>query len=352
MPPSAPLPALLVFAQALAAGGARVQARQGAARQLADAEAASDDLANESGVYDYAGLAASAFDFDEEYASQKPWIREILHKFDAVSTEAEDELRERDGPSSDFKTQGPRTFVLTVGGPGAGKSYAMNEIFEGKTQVGQALGPRGDYVIVNADDSREESPAFKEILRVASTEHKALPRNLVQDSHLEFLEQGRKVTGRHWIQIGREYTQGHVVGRMFDRKGRTSVVYDSVCGEVHYCKHLLDSAKRAGFERLAIVSVDVEPECAVYRAGDLRAAKTGRTVPAHYVRKAHAQAKHNVPLLVEEAKRLMPDGWLALTSSPREGSALDEHHCPTATTYAASPRIPHTSGRTWSGWLR
>lgn len=300
--------------------------------QVGSAANASDS-AFEEAAYDYAGLAASAFDFDDEDASEKPWIREILGREQAVNTEAEEELKQRNDRKSTFEVHGPRTFVLTVGGPGTGKSFATGKVLGGETELGLALGPREDYVAVNPDDTREESPAFKEILRVAEAEGKKLPRNLVQDSNLKFLV-GKSVRAASWVAVGREYTQGHLLGKVFDKKGRTGVVYDSVCGTVDFCKQLLQKAVKAGYQRLAVVSVDVDPDCAVYRAGELRAQQTGRTVPESYVRWARGAAGRNLPKLVEEARKLMPQSWVAVASSPKAGEALDEHRCPTASSYA------------------
>jgi len=330
--PSSSLSALVLLLQMMEAASARLGVRQD--DWLLDGMLSNtSNLAGYDLAYDYSGLATSAYNFDNEEASHKPWIRGILQKFEALNTAAAREIHRRNSKSSSLTLHGPRTFVLTVGGPGNGKSYALNEILDGTNSLGLPLGPRADFVVMTADEIREDSPAFREILRMAKTENKSLPRNLVQDSNLEFLVRGRMRNGKNWLQLGGAYLQTSALRNVFKKHGKTSIVYDTMCATAGFCERILLRARRAGYERLALFIVNVDPDCAVYRAGKLRAHETGRTVPEEFVRSAHKSANDNVPLLIEEAKKLIPDGWLIVTSSPKQGSPQDEHHCPTKTEY-------------------
>jgi len=302
---------------------------------LAGAMSSSSNSVVDELTYDYAGLATLGYDFDDEDASQKSWIRGILHDFEALNTDAADELSRRNNESSSMKLHGPRTFVITVGGPGTGKSYTMRQIFGGATSAGFTLGRREDYVMVNPDNSREDSAAFREILRVAKNEGQKLPRNLLADSELELRMQGR-MQKTSWKQLTIDYVRNTVFSQVFNKHGKTSVVYDSTCGTFESCKQLLQKAKEAGYQRLAVVSVTVDIDCALYRSGELRARETGRAVPADFCRNKHKSAEKNAPLLVEEAKKLMPNSWVTVTANPKQGSMLDKHRCPAEIEYATA----------------
>lgn len=345
--PSSYLSVVLSLIQLMAAASMRVDSEQHDV-WLADLSSKSGNLAGEDLAYDYAGLATSAYDFDSEEASHKPWIQSILHRFEALNTDVADELSRRNADSSSLVLHRPRTFAITAGGPGCGKSYATNTILSGASTLGRPLGPREDFVVVTPDDVREHSAAFREILRIAKIENRTLPRNLVQDSNLEFLVQGKIEQGKNWLQLGRNFLDEEVEEHIFEKGGKTSIIYDTMCATAGFCERLLQMAKEAGYRRLAVVYANVDPDCAVFRAGELRARKSGRIVPEDFVRNAHKSAEENVPLVMKEAQKLMPNSWITVTSSPKQGSTLDRHSCPAKVEYtvmAAWKKRSRPSGR-------
>lgn len=238
--------------------------------------------------------------FDDIEASKKTWVRKAVETSSSMNRDTERELRRRHA-NTKLRLSGPRTFMLTVGGMASGKSYALKQIMGGKAKLLVSLAA-SDFVAVDPDGMRQTSQAFQKITSTASGSKLPLPKNLITDKHLFKAKYGRK-KGHHadWLFMTRQYMESVVLPKVFNPKGRTSVIYDSSCGHLGTCAHLLERAVvRGAYERLIVLFVDVPLQCSMAHALS-RAGRSGRWTSSDVVRSSHKTATANGPALMKKA---------------------------------------------------
>jgi len=236
------------------------------------------------------------------------------------------------------KKKGPKTFIITVGTGGSGKSFMLDKLFGGALPAAFTLTNKDAYAHVDPDSIREDSPAFKEVLRNALQGGRALPKDLVANEDMVFKapyekfdeHTGEKVSHirTSWLDLARDYIQNDVIfSYLFSPNFQSNAIYDSTCSEVQFCKELVDKAKKAGFERIVVLSVNVYLECSLFRAGESRASKTGRWVPEFIIRKAKKTSAKSAAELAAHVKKIFPKSWKILSTTPSKASSLDENKC-------------------------
>jgi hypothetical protein len=237
------------------------------------------------------------------------------------------ELKRR--KEQNFKTKGPRTFMMTVGGMGAGKGYAMSRVFNG--EAGDVLGAESDYTTVDPDDVRQGSETFKDILAEANEKNHDLPKDLISNNKL-FTCRGGMWHGQNcsWLQVTHTYNYRVLQKLYLDADSGTSIIYDSACTDLAYCEGLLTTAAKIGFEKLVIMWVHVPVNCSHYRAAEVRPAKQGRYTTRKNVFESWDKATKNAPKLFRKVKALTGTGkvksWVTIKSTG-DGSKRDEHDC-------------------------
>jgi len=263
------------------------------------------------------------YTFDMETpAKDMGWLMGIVQTTNPLNKDAERELSRRKRDKR-FRVNGPRTFIITAGGMGAGKGYSLAKIFGASDR---AIGKEEDYVVIDPDDIRQGSQTFQETVKFAKENNKRLPRNLIA-------QKGMFQVGRDsydWLQLTRNYVYKTLRPKFFDARGTTSVIYDSSCKDLKFCKELIDKAVDAGFERIGVMWAHVEVNCSFYRAAVVRPKEKGRFTPEHAVRDSWAAATANAPKLQSYAKqqvgRKKVRSYVNIRSNP-PGKKRDEHDC-------------------------
>jgi len=288
------------------------------------------------------------YKFDNVPAHEKDWLMKIVKENSPINPEAELELAARKRNPS-FRTAGPRTFLLTVGGMGAGKGYSLSKFWQSRDAKG--VGKPDDFVTVDPDEVRQGSAAFKAIIQAARSRNLSLPKDLISNSKMFNCTEGRR-TGKDcsWIQLTHAYNYDHMKPAFQDPEIKTSLIYDSACASLDYCKGLLQKAAEVGFERLVVMWVHVDLKCSIYRAVTVRPGQQGRWTTADNCEASWEKATENAPLLVEEAKKLVGhrsvNSWMTILSRG-SGTNKDEHGCDKDTelriTSGRAPNAPKPS---------
>lgn len=276
---------------------------------------------------------ATEFHFDDAPASSKKWLVDIVKRTNPLNKESEKEMDRRKADKQ-FRLSGPRTFLLTVGGMGVGKGYAMSRLFNEVAKV--TVGEKDDFVSVDPDDVRQGSQTFKEILAVGKRQNKSMPKNLIADDKL-FQCRGGLWDKKNctWIKITHTYNYGTLKAKYLDPAGKTSIIYDSACTDLKYCEGLLEKASNAGFERLIVLWVHVDVKCSHHRAAIVRPAQQGRYTTKDNVYSSWTKATENAPKLMQAAQKLVATkpgkvkSWVTIKSSGI--GEQDAHSCPKET---------------------
>jgi len=276
------------------------------------------------------GSKKQKYHFHEKPAHQHKWLVDIVRKHSPLTKRIERRLNSSIVSGDGAVAEEGRTFVLTVGGMGAGKGYTWKTLMNGAGR--DLLGKSEDYIVVDVDDMRQKSSAFKEVLKYAKKHRARLPKNLLTDKRLF---KHKKNSTQSWLQLSRKYMKS-LRSTIFDPRVKKNIVFDSSCRDVKICQTLLRKAA-THFKRIVILSVRTTPACAVYRASVLRPALTGRHTAPSSVQSSLQGAAKNEPKLISLTRHLTEKSgskwrareWMSIVSMP-EGN-VDKHGCPKKT---------------------
>lgn len=154
--------------------------------------------------------------------------------------------------------------IMMMGGAASGKSTLVRKQFAEK-------GLLQNYVQINSDDVKEQLPEYD----MATSD----PRNTAKDAAAMVHEESSDVAGRMFEQA-------------INPAAKHNLVFDGTGANAEKYGRMMENLKKLGYHVHLIYSDVPNPDDAIQRAKD-RANRTGRWVPEHHARAAHASIPQN-----------------------------------------------------------